>query len=130
MYFEHNSMKIKRKFIFPKLSSKQHQLDFMLPNKSLKIYLQILWPNLIHKQQKTGWSISHHMSLELFFALHEIETKLTKIKLGGVVVLWWKGGEIPCFNLISSKFNCCNIFHFCKFFMLPQAGSIEFLMAL
>lgn len=57
------------------------------------------------------------MSLKLFFALHESETKLTKVEIEGVIVFWWKGGEVPCLNLISSKFYSCNVFDFGELFM-------------
>lgn len=58
------------------------------------------------------------MPLKLFFALHEIEAKFTKIQLHTVIVFRWKWGEIPCLNLISSKFYCCNILNFGEFLML------------
>lgn len=75
-------------------------------------------------------STAHHMPLKLFFALHEIEAKLTKVQLQTVIVFWWEWGEVPCLNLISSEFNSSYIFHFCKFFMFSQTGSIKLLMAL
>nr|GMD78046.1 hypothetical protein Iba_chr13cCG9190 [Ipomoea batatas] len=70
------------------------------------------------------------MSLKLFFTLHEIETKFAEEKLCTIVVFWWKWGEIPCLNLISSKFNCCNILNLCELFMFSQASSIKFFMTL
>jgi hypothetical protein len=42
--------------------------------------------------------------LKLFFALHEVEAKFTEKQLRAVIVLWWKGREIPCIYLISPKF--------------------------
>jgi hypothetical protein len=68
--------------------------------------------------------------LKLFFALHEVEAKFTEKQLRAVIVLWWKRREIPCIYLISPKFNLCNIFHFCEFFMFPQAGCIKLLVSL
>lgn len=73
---------------------------------------------------------AHHMPLKLFFALHEIETKLTEVQPQTVIVFWWEWGEIPCLNLISSKFNSSYIFHFSKFLMFTQTSSIKLLMAL
>lgn len=91
---------------------------------------ELLPKESIEENNFKTWSTAHHMPLKLFFALHETEAKFTKIQLQRVIVFWWKGGEIPCLNLISSKFYCCNIFHFCKFFMFTQTGSIKLLMAL
>lgn len=62
-------------------------------------------------------SIAHHMSLKLFFALHESETKLTKVEIERVVILWWEGREVPCLYLIPSKFYSGYIFNFCELFM-------------
>lgn len=70
------------------------------------------------------------MPLKLFFALHESEAELTKVQLQTVIVFWWKGREVPCLNLISSKFYSCYIFNFCEFLMFTQAGCIKLLMAL
>ena len=57
------------------------------------------------------------MSLKLFFALHEIQTKLTKVQIQGVIVFWWEGGEVPCLNLVPSKFYSRDIFNFGELFM-------------
>lgn len=73
--------------------------------------------------------ITHHMPLKLFFALHKIKAKLTKVQLHRVIIFWRKGGEIPCVYLISSKFNFGNIFHFSEFLMFAQTSSIKFFMA-
>jgi len=73
---------------------------------------------------------AHHMPLKLFFALHEIEAKLTKVQPQTVIVFWWEWGEVPCLNLISSKFNSSYIFHFCKLLVFSQTGSIKLLMSL
>ena len=70
------------------------------------------------------------MPLKLFLALHESEAKFTKVHLQGVIVFWWKGREVPCLDLISSKFYSGYILNFCEFFMFTQAGSIKLLMAL
>lgn len=60
---------------------------------------------------------TYHVPLKLFFALHEIETELTKVQLQRIIVFWRKRGKVPCLNLVSSKFYSCNVFHFCEFFM-------------
>lgn len=70
------------------------------------------------------------MPLKLFFALHEIQAKFTKEQLCTVIVLGRKRGKVPSLYLVSSKFYCGNVFHFSKFFVLTQASSIKFLMAL
>jgi len=78
-----------------------------------------------------GLSVTaHHMPLKLFFALHEIEAKLTKEQLQTVIVFWWEWREVPCLNLISSKLNSSYVFHFCKFLVFSQTGSIKLLMSL
>lgn len=65
------------------------------------------------------------MPFKLLSALHKTKAKLTKVELSRVVKLWWKGGVIPCLNLMSSNFYECNIFHFGAFFMFPQSGRIK-----
>ena len=101
------------------------------------IFQQVYTPtnSRFPKQRKgTGKRIisgtAHHMPLKLFFALHETEAELTKVQLQTVIVFRWEGGEVPCLNLISSKFNSSYIFHFGKFLMFSQTSSIKLLMAL
>lgn len=76
-----------------------------------------LFTNNCKQGKITKFERAHHMPLKLFFTLHEIETKLTEVQLPRVIIFWWKRREVPCLNLISSKFYSRYIFHFSKFFM-------------
>lgn len=115
------------------ISIKAEILTFSNNPANIVFYLQACYStNSTYRAIKNSkiWGTAHHMPLKLFFTLHEIEAKLTKVQLQTVVVFWWKGRKVPCLNLISSKFYSRYIFHFCEFFMFSQARSIKLFMAL
>ena len=98
-------------------------------NSSLKANYTTNWKYIVSEDSGI-WSTAHHMPLKLFFTLHKIEAKLTEVQLHTIIVFRWKGGKVPCLDLISSKLYSCYIFHFCELFMFSQTGSIKLFMTL
>lgn len=90
-------------------------------------------PNALKKTRspaKRSRRRTHHVSPELFLALHERQAEFTEEQLAAVAVFGRERGKVPRVYLVLSELYFAYILHLREFLVFPKTRSIKILVTL